>query len=121
MHISSVILRVADVEKSTAFWSETLGLDVSFQIPNFTFLDGGGAQLILSHIDGGVTDESLTEVVFSSDDVRATYDDLMSSGVIFEVELRPINSDSERDLLAASFRDPDGHWGSLTGWVNKGE
>ncbi len=119
MQISSVILRVADVEKSTAFWSETVGLDVSLQIPNFTFLNGGDVQLILSYIDGGVTDESLTEVVFSSEDVRATYDDLMSRGVAYDVELRPINSDGERDLLAASFRDPDGHWGSLTGWVEK--
>jgi len=119
MRISAIILRVGDVAVSTSFWSEKVGLDVAFEIPNFAFLDGEGVQLVLSHIDGGVTDESLTEVVFQVDDVKETYPLLAERGVPFEIELRPITSDGERQLLAAHFRDPDGHYGSLTGWVEE--
>jgi hypothetical protein len=89
-------------------------------LPSFTFLDGGDVQLILSHVEGGVTDESLTEVVFTVDDVRRTHAEMMARGVPFEVELRPINSDGERTLVGAHFRDPDGHYATLTGWVESG-
>lgn len=69
----------------------------------------------MSHIDGGVTDESLTEVVFQVDDVKETYSLLAERGVPFEIEL---SNHEQRQLLAAHFRDPDGHYGSRTGWVD---
>lgn len=119
MRIASVILRVEDMDKTVGFWKDNVGLDVAFQIPGFTFLDGGGTSLILSHIDRPIEDESLTEVVFESDDVRAEFAAMAERGVSFEVELRLINSDEKRDLLGAHFRDPDGHYGSLTGWVER--
>jgi hypothetical protein len=53
------------------------------------------------------------------DDVRAAYEELSGRGVPFEIELRPVTSDGERDLLAAHFRDPDGHVASVTGWVTR--
>ena len=118
MKISSVILRVQDVDKAVEFWGDTVGLDVAIQIPGFTFLDGGGTDLILSHVDRPLQDESLTEIVFGSDDVRAAFAAMKESGVPFETELRLINSDETRQLWGAHFRDPDGHYGSLTGWVD---
>lgn len=117
MKISAIILRVSDVAEATSFWSGKVGLDVVFEVPNFTFLNGGNIQLILSHIDDRVSDESMTEVVLEVDDVRGSYQALSERGVPFEVPLRTVNSDGERELLAAHFRDPDGHYGSLTGWV----
>lgn len=117
--ISSIILRVGDLAASRTFWVEKVGLDLVLEIPNFVFLDGEGVHLVLSHLEGVVTDESMTEVVFEVDDVRGAYADLESRGVPFEVKLRPINSDGERQMLAAHFRDPDRHYGSLTGWVEK--
>lgn len=117
MKLSSVILRVADMDAATSFWTELIGLPVVHTLPTFVFLDAGGARVILSHIEGGVTDESLTEVVFTVDDVEKTFDEMVHRGVPFEVELRPISSDGERSLLGAHFRDPDGHYGTVTGWV----
>jgi len=119
MKLSSVILRVEDMDKSIGFWKDSFGLDVAMQIPGFTFLDGGVTNLILNSTDRSIEDESLTEVVFESDDVRAEFAEMKERGVLFELELRLINSDEKRDLLGAHFRDPDGHYGSLTGWVDK--
>ncbi|HEY5685771.1 MAG TPA: VOC family protein [Acidimicrobiia bacterium] len=116
MEVASIILRTADVDRSTAFWSERVGLEVAGQVPGFTFLDGGSISIVLSAIDS-VTDESLTEVVFGSEDVRETYQTLADRGVPFEADLRTIMSRDGRDLLGAHFRDPDGHYGTLTGWV----
>ena len=66
-----------------------------------------------------MTDESLTEIVFGSEHVRDTYRAMAERGVPFEAELGPpIMSNEGRDLIAAHFRDPDGHYGTLTGWVD---
>lgn len=117
MQIHRVILRVADLEKSAEFWTEKVGLELAGKGGGFAFLGRGGPQLVLNRIDEVPDDSSLTEIVFQEDDVRAAYDVLAGRGVPFEVELRPVTSDGSHELLAAHFRDPDGHLASLTGWV----
>jgi len=105
------------MEAATSFWTEAVGLTQVHALPSFTFLDAGDVQLILSHVDGGVYDDSMTEVVFGVDDVNQTYAEMADRGVPFDVELRPISSDGDRTLVGAHFRDPDGHYGTITGWV----
>ena len=118
MEVASIILRSDDVERSTAFWSQSVGLDITDEYPGFTFLDGGSVTIIISAIDRPIADESLTEIVLSSEDVRETYAEMAARGVPFEGELGPpIMSSEGRDLIAAYFQDPDGHYGRLTGWV----
>jgi hypothetical protein len=56
--------------------------------------------------------------VIEVDDVAAAYGSMKERGVPFEVEPRPVTSDGQRTLLAAHFRDPDGHATSVTGWVD---
>jgi catechol 2,3-dioxygenase-like lactoylglutathione lyase family enzyme len=118
MHISQVILRVGDLDRSVSFWSEAVGLPVAMKTENFAFLDGGGTQLALNQVEGVAADDSLTEIVLEFDDVPAAFDQLSERGVPFEVGLRPVTSDGTRELLAAHFRDPDGHLASVVGWVS---
>lgn len=117
MQIHRIILRVADLETSVEFWTGKVGLELAGKGGGFAFLDGGGVQLVLNQVDEVPADSSLTEIVFQEDDVRAAYDELSGRGVPFEIELRPVTSDGNHELLAAHFRDPDGHLASLTGWV----
>ncbi len=117
MRLARVMLRVSDVERSRRFWEEVVGLEVVSAAGPFVFLDGDGVQVALNQVDGTVEDESLTELVFELEDVVGAYNELAERGVPFEVELRPVTSDGELDLMAAHFRDPDGHYASVTGWV----
>jgi len=117
MRIGQVILRVSDLERSLAFWSDTVGLDLTLQAGTFAFLDGGSVQLTLNEVDSTVEDPSLTEIVFELDDIRAGHVELLGRGVPFEVEPRPVTKEGSRELWAAHFRDPDGHLASVTGWV----
>ena len=120
MNIARVILRARDLDASVAFWSEQVGFSVQFQGGAFAFLDGGGVQLALNQAQGGMeSDSSMTELVIEVEDVKATFDELSGRGVPFEVDLRPVTEDGARELLAAHFRDPDGHVASVTGWVDK--
>lgn len=107
------------MERSLGFWSEMVGLEVQFSGDEFSFLDGDGVQLILNQVDKVPEDESMTEIVFQLDDVIEAYDVLADRGVGFEVELRPVTSDGDKDLLAAHFHDPDGHIASITGWIGR--
>lgn len=120
MRISRLILRVADLQRAIDFWSSTVGFGLVQVFENFAFLDGGPIQLVLNEAQGVTSEESLTEVVIESDDVRAAYDEMAGRGVPFEVELRPVTGDENNQLLAAHFRDPDGHLTSVTGWVAAG-
>jgi catechol 2,3-dioxygenase-like lactoylglutathione lyase family enzyme len=117
MEIARIILRVSDMGESLRFWTEKVGLIVVSTGGPLVFLDGGSAQLVLNQMDGQVTDESLTEIVFEVDDVVIRHAELAALDVPFEVKLRPVTTDGQRSLLAAHFRDPDGHLVSLTGWV----
>ncbi len=116
--LSRVILRVADMERSVSFWRDAVGLQPVFESETFTFLDAGGTQVVLNRVDAP-SEPGLTEVVFESERVAAEFEAMRGRGVPFEVELRTVTSDDERDLLAAHFYDPDGNLASLTGWVQR--
>ena len=105
------------MDESLRLWTEKVGLAVISRDGPLVFLDGGRVQLVLHQVDGQISDESLTEIVFEVDDVVIRHAELVGLGVPFEVELRPVTTDGQRSLLAAHFRDPDGHVVSLTGWV----
>ena len=119
MEVTNIILRTDDVQRATVFWSEVVGLTVTDQMPGFTFLDGGPVSIVISAVDRPIIDESLTEIVLASENVRETYQEMAERGVPFESELGPpIISEEGRDLVAAYFQDPDGHYGRLSGWVD---
>lgn len=119
MRLARIILRVSDIERSTAFWSGPVGLAVVGGGGPFRFLDGGGVQIALNQVDNLGGDDSLTEIVFEVDDIRSTYSEMLARGVRFEVEPRAVMPDDGRDLWATHFRDPDGHLASVTGWVSR--
>lgn len=118
MRVGQIILRVSDLQASIDFWSKTFGLELSMSAGGFAFLDGGGVNLVLNRVDEAPPDGSLTEIVFEFDDVRSAHAALIERGVPFEVDLRPVMADEDRQLLAAHFHDPDGHLASVTGWIS---
>lgn len=117
MHIDQIILRVSDLDRAVRFWTETVGLALSGRADAFAFLDAGEVRLTLNQVGSRPADESLTEVVFEVDDIHSGHRALVERGVPFEVDLRPVTSDGDRELWAAHFRDPDGHVASVVGWV----
>lgn len=117
MRIGQIILRVADLDASVEFWTEKVGFRLSGRAEAFAFLAGDSVGLTLNQVGSVPADESLTEIVIEADDVRVDFQELKERGVPFEVELRTVTADGNRELLAAHFRDPDGHLASLVGWV----
>lgn len=69
--IGVVMLGVSDMATSTAFYVDTLGLELSGEHGGFRFLQAGGVTLALSRELGHPAGASLgVEVVFSVEHVR---------------------------------------------------
>jgi catechol 2,3-dioxygenase-like lactoylglutathione lyase family enzyme len=111
--IGVVMLGVADVARSVAFYRDRLGLTVKQEIPGFAFLDGGAVMLALSQPLARATHQGpgSTEIVFSVEDVRAAHAALLAKGVAFTQEPRVVSG----PMWAANFNDPDGHRLSVFG------
>jgi catechol 2,3-dioxygenase-like lactoylglutathione lyase family enzyme len=116
-----VILRVADLQKSIAFYRDQVGLPLQSATPEFAILDGGGGVIVMLNQVSVAKPSSglaaLTEIVFESPDIMATYTGMKARGIVFQVVPRTVTTDGARDMLASDFRDPDGHVLSIAGWV----
>jgi catechol 2,3-dioxygenase-like lactoylglutathione lyase family enzyme len=120
LRASAIILRVANLQKSIAFYRDQVGLPLQSATPEFAMLDGGGVVVMLNQVAVATPSSGLaafTEVVFESPDVMTTYSAMKARGIEFKVAPRGVTTDGTRDLLASDFRDPDGHVLSITGWV----
>jgi len=121
--VVSIMLGARDLEASTRFYTETLGLNATLQSPQIVLLDAGSITLGLSpgHVrlatqtaDPQSANQKIsgaTEVSFAVEDIRAAYTALSEKGVTFLSEPRQV-TDKE---FAAHFRDPDGHLLSIFG------
>ena len=111
--VTMVMLGVRDVHKSIPFYRDLLGLKLTQQFGGFAFFDAGKIALILSedrarsaeHVAGA------TEIVFSVDDIHASYAALKQQGVPFKTGPVPITG----PMWAAHILDPDGHLLSIFG------
>jgi catechol 2,3-dioxygenase-like lactoylglutathione lyase family enzyme len=117
-----IILRVADLKASVAFYRDRVGLPLQSTFDEFAVLGGDGVTVMLQQIERKSTAAStglsaLTEVVLESPDVLNSYEEMKGRGVVFLHAPRPATAEGSRVLYTAGFKDPDGHVLSVTGWV----
>ncbi len=115
--IDVVVLFVADLNRSKAFYRETLGLPMRHEDQNSAFFALEGASLLLlglAAVHDLLPDETTvsphpagasSQLVASVDDVDTVYADLLAKGVTFVAE--PV--DRWWGLRTAHFKDPDGN------------
>ena len=111
--VSMIMLGVRDLEKSVSYYRDRLGIDVRQRIPGFAFLDSGALTIVLSEplAKNVFPLAGATEVIFSVNDVRASYEALKDQDVEFSQEPRNVSG----PMWAANFHDPDGHLLTLFG------
>ena len=117
-----VILRVANLKTSVEFFRDRVGIPLQSTFDEFAVFGGDGMTLMLQQVERKSSGPStglsaLTEVVLESADVMKTYQEMKGRGVDFLRGPFAATTDGSRVLYAASFRDPDGHILSVTGWV----
>jgi catechol 2,3-dioxygenase-like lactoylglutathione lyase family enzyme len=119
-----VIIRVADLKSSIAFYRDSVGLPLQTTFDDFAVFGDETLTLMLQQVERKSSGPStglsaLTEVVLESADVMKTYQEMKARGVVFLREPFAATTDGNRVLYSAPFRDPDDHILSVTGWVSQ--
>jgi len=119
-----VIVRVTNLKASIGFYRDQVGLPLQSTFDEFAVFGCDGMTLMLQQVERKSSGPStglsaLTEVVLESADVMKSYQEMKARGVVFAREPFAATTDGPRVLYAASFRDPDGHVLSITGWIGR--
>lgn len=108
--LGQVAFTVRDVERSTTFYRDVVGLRFLFSAaPSLAFFDIGGVRLMLSGPEGEFTPGSSTVVYLKVSDIDAEYAAMRARGVEFVDKPHFIAPMPDHDLWMCFFRDPDGH------------
>ena len=99
---------VSDVEKSVAYYRDTLGLKHLFSAPpGPAFFAAGNVRLMLSRPEKPESERFTSALYFKVVDIREAHDSLVSRGVVFEAEPHRVAKMPDHELWMAFFRDPD--------------
>jgi catechol 2,3-dioxygenase-like lactoylglutathione lyase family enzyme/DNA-binding CsgD family transcriptional regulator len=105
--VGQIARTVSDIEASTEWYRDTLGLPYLFGMGNMAFFDCGGMRLYLDQGKDGAKPESI--LYFRVDDIHAAHEALGARGVKFVNAPHMIgrHPDGTEEWMAF-FEDPDG-------------
>ena len=104
--IGQIAISVTDVARAIAFYRDTLGIPMLFEMPNMGFFDCAGVRLMISGAER--SGESYSSIIyFKVPDIRSAYETLVARGVPFDREPHMLARLADHELWMAFFRDPD--------------
>ncbi|HUP04370.1 MAG TPA: VOC family protein [Bryobacteraceae bacterium] len=104
--IGQIALTANDLNRSIAFYRDSLGMNLLFEAPNLAFFDCGGIRLMLSTAEPAEQTDAFA-VYFKVLDIQGAHRELARRGVVFEREPHLVARMPDHDLWMAFFRDPD--------------
>lgn len=106
-----IVVYVSDMQRSTIFYRDVLGLTLKFSTPGWTEFDLGTIKLALHRSSGGMLAEQpgrppagVAHLVFIVDNLQARYEELKAQDVRFSL---PPEKQVTGNTLAV-MHDPDG-------------
>jgi methylmalonyl-CoA/ethylmalonyl-CoA epimerase len=104
--IGQIAITITDLERAVAFYRDTLGLKLLFQVPGLAFFDCAGIRLMLSPAEK--SGEQYSSILyFKVADILAAAKTLESRGAPFDRPPHLVAPMPDHDLWMAFFRDPD--------------
>ena len=106
--LGQIGVTVSNIEKSVAFYRDTLGLKHLFSAPpGLAFFAAGSVRLMLSLPEKSESEHFTSALYFKVVDIQEAHDSLASRGVVFEVEPHQVAKMPDHELWMAFFRDSD--------------
>ena len=105
--IGQIAITVRNVPRAVAFYRDTLGMTLLFELPSMGFVECGGVRLMLSLAESAQLDNSASIIYYKVADITATFEELTRVGVEFVSPPRLVAPMPDHDLWMAFFRDPD--------------
>lgn len=108
--IGQVAVKVRDVETSTVFYRDVLGLQFLFNAgPDLAFLACGPVRLMLSTPQGAGAVGANSVLYFTVSDIESAHAAIVSRGAANEREPQRAAQMLDHELWLAFVRDPDGN------------
>jgi len=117
--IGQIAITTTNLERAVAFYRDTLGMKLLFQVPGLAFFDCAGIRLMLSGAEKP-GDQYSSVVYFRVPDILAAAKTLESRGVPFDRPPHLVARMPDHDLWMAFFRDPDRNLLALMAEVARG-
>ena len=109
-----VAIAAADAPRLSAFYRDTLGLSVLFEVSGMSFFGAGGVRLMIGPAQGAKPGDKI--LYFEPEDFAAAEKALEARGVAFGHAANVLQRDGARELALRPFRDPEGNDLALMGW-----
>lgn len=112
--VGQIHISVADIARAVAFYRDTLGLPLLFEVPGqaMAFFDCGGVRLYVG-VPSDPKYKANSLLYYRVDDIDAAYKIFSAKGVKFLAEPRIIHKTATSELWMAGFQDPDGNYAQL--------
>lgn len=105
--IEQISIRVHNMEAATRFYRDTLGLQLLFQVPNMTFFECNGVQIVLSIAENDKFDHPSSVFYFNVDNIHSAYEVLTRKQVQFLDKPHKVVETGHMETWMTFFYDPD--------------
>ena len=112
-----VALTCRDLERAKAFYRDTLGLPMLFEVSNMMFFQLDGLRLLIGKEEKPGTALGGSVIYFNAPDLDALGPALEAKGVKFAGPAQTVQQTATHDLKLRAFHDPDGNALALMGMV----
>jgi methylmalonyl-CoA/ethylmalonyl-CoA epimerase len=114
--IAQIALTSGNLQRSIAFYRDTLGLKLMFEVSGMAFFDVGGIRLMLGETKLDAPIQPNAYVYFDAGDWLTTEANLESRGVKFDRPADVVQRAEGKEHAIRFFRDPDGNALAIMGW-----
>ena len=105
--VGQIAINSRDLERSTRFYRDTLGLPLLFSLPAAAFFQCGSVRLMIAVAEQPEFDHPTSIIYYKVDDIDAASTALASNGVVLETKPHLIARMPDHDLWMAFLQDPD--------------
>jgi methylmalonyl-CoA/ethylmalonyl-CoA epimerase len=115
-NIAQIALTTQNLSTAVAFYRDTLGLKLMFEVPGMAFFDVGGTRLMLGENRLSEKLQNNTYVYFDAGDWNETEAALERRGLKFDRPADIVQRAEGKEHAIRFFRDPDGNALAIMGW-----
>lgn len=107
--VRQIALTVKDLARATAFYRDTLGLPLLFEVPSLAFFNLHGVRLMLSPGEGEPKEPHGTVLYYQTDDLERAVTSLRQRGVKIVRDAHLVAKMPDHELWMAFLEDSEGN------------
>lgn len=117
--IGQIAITVRDLKQATAFYRDSFGMTLLFEVPGMSFFKCDSVRLMLSTAERPEFEHPASILYFRVADIQVACDTLVARGVHFEDKPHVVARMPDHELWMAFFRDMDNNLFALMSEVRK--